>query len=1219
MKKLFVMFFIGLFLKGIHAEQTMPCCAPPFISNVVKPNILIIWDISGSMRWRAAMYLDNGNYNPNRIYYGYFHPDSIYQYGNDNKWYAVGYNSDHSLNTTNFNFNANRYLGNILNWGVMSRNDVAKKALTGGYGLPSNQVDKNTLIGQGDGDGWPTPWFYVGRYKYRFEKPGYMSNQPHIFYVVRDDFTTKTYNCWIDVSKVPVKYKIGVIRQIADKDLDGNWDPEAPRFGLIVFPQSKDSRYPKMLYELYQSDDDPDMEPLINAINNATPGGGTPGGNAVYEGVRYYSYLVASKWGTYQWNSNQIGKYKDPWFSGIASNPQNLFCRKSFVIVIGDGETNMDDNGQIDFSGLPQGPFSGRSLCNYFTSSERRSTYDCAWGYGSDDTPTDALDDIAYYAHITDLRPDNLPYPKGLPCPQNLTFYTIFCFGGGEGLRLFKETAIFGGFEDKDGNLFPTGYTGNPDILNDPLGEYDANHDNIPDNFYEAQTGGEIEKALREIIMRIIAGATSASQASVVAQTSKGEGIGTFALFYPRKSVGGKFLSWLGEIKGVWVDRFGFLREETVYDLNLNLKDDYVITFESPDTIDRCNPQQVVYVYRYRDTSSACNGQNLEFVDRISLEEIHPLWDGGKMLWNTNPGERQILAGIDLNYDKKIGHNEWLPFTLSNRNQFLPYFDVYSANFADTLINYIRGIDFPNLRDRTIQTKVWKLGDIIYSSPMFVSQPMERYDLLYLDPDYKDFYEEYRERRGVVYVGANDGMVHAFNVGKYIAHSETGCDAGHVDPMGIPIGKEIWAYIPFNLLPHLKWLTNPDYCHVYYVDLKPYPTDVKIFTPDQKHVGGFGTVLIGSARLGGTPYEVYRDTLSSSYFCLDITKPEEPELLWETKLPDHSYTTPYPNVVKVRNKWFLVVGTGPVLCSGFSNKRAKVYILNLNNGDIVKEFTVPETNSAIGDIISVDLGLDYSVDLIYFGTYYYTGSQSNPNWQGRVYRIKTHGDENPANWDLTLLIDLGKPVTAPGAATMDEYGNLWVYFGSGRLFYDGDELDREEQVFVGIKDDSVSTYTYADLFDVTDVHVYGDTVKIGGSKISWEELVGTIQNKDGWYRRFNNPLGERCLSRPLIIGGAVIFTTYNPEGGSICEFGGRGKLYALYYLTGTAYKKPILGEVGGESVPFVEIGGGVPSEPSMWIGASEEKAFVQIGGKIKDVSPALPLNPRGGLILWKGR
>ena len=95
-----------------------------------------------------------------------------------------------------------------------------------------------------------------------------------------------------------------------------------------------------------------------------------------------------------------------------------------------------------------------------------------------------------------------------------------------------------------------------------------------------------------------------------------------------------------------------------------------------------------------------------------------------------------------------------------------------------------------------------------------------------------------------------------------------------------PLGAEIWAYVPMNLLPHLKWLTDPNYTHVYYVDGKPKVFDAKIFTADSDHPGGWGTVLVVGMRFGGgamtvdtagrwiEPIEYYTADNQTFQFCI---------------------------------------------------------------------------------------------------------------------------------------------------------------------------------------------------------------------------------------------------------------------------------------------------------------------------------------------------------------
>ena len=198
--------------------------------------------------------------------------------------------------------------------------------------------------------------------------------------------------------------------------------------------------------------------------------------------------------------------------------------------------------------------------------------------------------------------------------------------------------------------------------------------------------------------------------------------------------------------------------------------------------------------------------------------------------------------------------------------------------------------------DESGTAKTWRLGDIVYSTPTIVAAPSEGFDLLYKDDTYTNFYKKYVKRRTVVYAGGNDGMLHAINGGFYDSDNLKfwkGCDSGTYSDTGKSLGSELWAYVPYNLLPHLYWLTDSAYnsqYHVNYVDLKPRIFDAKIFTPDTTHTNGWGTVLVCGMRFGGgkiradlnhdntysttgtTPDRIMR----SAYIVMDITDPESP-------------------------------------------------------------------------------------------------------------------------------------------------------------------------------------------------------------------------------------------------------------------------------------------------------------------------------------------------------
>ena len=81
--------------------------------------------------------------------------------------------------------------------------------------------------------------------------------------------------------------------------------------------------------------------------------------------------------------------------------------------------------------------------------------------------------------------------------------------------------------------------------------------------------------------------------------------------------------------------------------------------------------------------------------------------------------------------------------------------------------------------------------------------------------------------------------------------------------------------------------------------------------------------------------------------------------------------------------------------------------------------------------------------------------------------------------------------------------------------------------------------------------------------------------------------GERVLSDPRLLGGTAFFTTFIPDN-DICDAAGTGNVYALFYLTGTAYKNPIIGQTTTGSNTFsstsVSLGTGLPSQMAVQIG-----------------------------------
>lgn len=391
-------------------------------------------------------------------------------------------------------------------------------------------------------------------------------------------------------------------------------------------------------------------------------------------------------------------------------------------------------------------------------------------------------------------------------------------------------------------------------------------------------------------------------------------------------------------------------------------------------------------------------------------------WLVDDILYPDDSPERYIFTWSDLNKDGIVGSNEQVDFTYAaltgingsvspDRGSVMEDFAVADTYEWERVIGWIRGQDQPAeilddngngsldpaMRSRLYNGATWRLGDVIHSTPTLVGRPVEAYHFVYHDPTYALFAKKYSNRRNMVYFGANDGMLHAINAGYYVQKEQKfcltaerdadgNCDTG--DEANKPLlGAELWAYVPYNLHPHLKCLTDPDYVnsHKYYVDQRPRVFDVQIFPDDctytydaavpqwntdcsdATHPGGWGTILVGSLRFGGAPVKAYPDLNSnsnddrefiSSYFILDITDPENPpNLLAEMTMTvdgagnpdfaDMGYSTVVPamNVMRDENgktKWYLVLGNGPATTKGENDQQGKVAVFPLAwlNGDV---------------------------------------------------------------------------------------------------------------------------------------------------------------------------------------------------------------------------------------------------------------------------------------------
>ena len=704
-----------------------------------------------------------------------------------------------------------------------------------------------------------------------------------------------------------------------------------------------------------------------------------------------------------------------------------------------------------------------------------------------------------------------------------------------------------------------------------------------------------------QAVTQIFQRTASGSGVTIVSSSFQDEASLFQAFFKPYLYPEGTETHWMGFLHAFWIDAFGNMREDTDGDKSLVYERDKIIRF----IFDEDTKETKVKVFSDTDGDGKADH---DFPDATrSLDKIHPIWEAGEKLALKNTPDRTIKTFVDKDGDGSADPGEFIDFIPANASILRPYLRATDDKEAADIINYIRGEEITGFRKRTItlngKERVWKLGDIVHSTPALSKHPFENYHLIYGDVTYGAFFNRWKTRPLTIFTGANDGMIHAFKGGIYQPgddpHTSEKEEHGwygkeHTTTLPGDIGDERWAYIPYNLLPHLKWLTRKDYTHVDYVDLKPKVTDARIFTDeagnllDGNHPAGWGTVLIGGMRLGGGNILITDDfglgvesrSFKSAYFALDITIPDCPRLLWEFAHPALAFTTSYPAIVRVEasegvdqpedDKWFVFFGSGPTDYQGNSSQNASLFVVDLKTGDLAHVFTGEKGNGFMSSPISIDANLNFNTDVIYVGE----SHLSDNGWQGKLYRLSTKvctGEAckdpnrwsyaiNPNKWTFSTLFSSPQPVTATPNSSLDQHKNLWVYFGTGRYFSLSDRIDHSStHHFFGIKDpcyqgNCTDEVTFNQLHDSNKVLVHQGGEVRGATATNWYDFVTEVQKKEGWYLTFFSE-GERIVTKPSILGGFLFFTTYTPDS-NMCSPGGESNLYTLYYQTGTAWKRP---------------------------------------------------------------
>lgn len=513
---------------------------------------------------------------------------------------------------------------------------------------------------------------------------------------------------------------------------------------------------------------------------------------------------------------------------------------------------------------------------------------------------------------------------------------------------------------------------------------------------------------------------------------------------------------------------------------------------------------------------------------------------------------------------------------------------VIDAVTQTDLINFIRGHDVDSDGDTTANRK-WPMGDVIHSKPLIINYNSYPFTAANeSDPKYN---------QSVIFVGGNDGMLHAFQ-----DHN----------------GSELWSFIPPTMLENLKYLRDEN--HTYYVDSTPvaYIHDVgKIGTIDPTE-GDKVIIIFGTRRGGGASSTKAR----GAYYALDVTRPADPVFLWKIvsnpTLTSGITATPgfeelaeswsEPKIVKMkikgtdgiaREKIVAVIGAGydnvnedsrygrtqrfdgtatvtrsdlgdgGITSSGASAPRNPtgrgIYLIEIGtlaNGKLTVATSPTKIhgfthNSAVAPYSSMTFSFPSEVAAVDVNSNGYTSRLYAADTGGNIWRFDV-GDPDRAKWsarklfesNTTLAGDAGRKIFSK-PSVVSEYGYKMLFFGTG---------DREHPLNTAVLDriyaikdrDQTKPLTEADLTDVT-----LDTLQTGEDS-AIKGLLGNLNDSAGWYIKLDQNSGEKVLSSPLVFNKVAYVTTHTPSTPDVtdpCKAPdnlGTARVYALNYKTGEA-------------------------------------------------------------------
>ena len=519
------------------------------------------------------------------------------------------------------------------------------------------------------------------------------------------------------------------------------------------------------------------------------------------------------------------------------------------------------------------------------------------------------------------------------------------------------------------------------------------------------------------------------------------------------------------------------------------------------------------------------------------------------------------------------------------------------------LIDYLRGDPTNEATSASVasstaiyRARVTRLADIVNSTPVFVKDSVDlNYDSA-AGPTgratYRAFVGEKKARaEGVLFVGANDGMLHAFRDGTYDPSTGAVINQG---------GVETFAYVPNALLPTLNQLADKTYTHRFYVDGPNVETDA--YFGSSFSTTGWANIVIGSTGAGAGVASSAGVSPRTGVFAIDVTSLNSSptslsatSVLWEISSSNPSFAELGYLLTDVQagptkdGSWVAIFG------NGYESKscQARLFVADLKTGALIKEI-----NTAVGNCSTAKNGLG-GVRIVRDTGGFIIGVYAG-DLQGNLWKFSLN-DNNPINWKVDLggvpLFTAGatQPITAaPAALTLPVAGSpvpppttgYMVVAGTGKFYEVSDITSNAPQSLYGIWDPvafgaaiiPAGTSLTNNLLLVQ--QTIGAAIVAPNGNTYFPISTNTVTYsgatpKRGWYINF--PATGQRLVYPIDIlsGRFAAADTISPSNVSLdpCSnlSGGTGYFYIVDALSGAGPTEPVLDTNGDGNVDSADL------------------------------------------------